>query len=193
MVEKGRTRSLTTGYWKGVVLASLTMLAIGQSVVVGRRAPRLDPSVGVGDDLSDLVIRDSSGEMIALGAGQETLLLVFDPDCAHSARVADAWASWLADDDSRRPRTIAVSPGPLGAAVRYARDSQWSVRVGSVESYEHRADEHTLTARTPWVFAIGDDGRVVAEGHGVRFAEVTQTIGHRTGGSQDGYGTIRER
>lgn len=186
MVEQGRTRSLTTGYWKGVVLASLTMLAIGQSVVVARRALRLDPPVGVGDDVSDLVIRDSGGEMIALGAGQETLLLVFDPDCAHSARVADAWASWLADDDSRRPRTIAVSPGPLSASVRYAQDMHWDVRVGSVAPSEDAADENTLTARTPWVFAIGDDGQVVAEGHGARLAEMARTIRGRGGGDQDG-------
>ena len=66
-------------------------------VALERRTPRLDPldpRVTVGHDISELVVRDSDGATIELGAPHETLLLVFDPDCAHSARVAETWASW---------------------------------------------------------------------------------------------------
>ena len=178
-MNRGDTESLGAGHWQGVALALLAVLAIGQSVVVGKHtlwADTPDPPVALGDDVSGLMVRDSGGETIELGAGDEILLLVFDPDCAHTARVAEAWASWLADEDSGRHRTIAMSPGPLSAAVRYARDWDWHVRVGSVESSEDGVDEHPLTSRTPWVFAIGADGRVVAEGHGIRLAEVAQAI-----------------
>lgn len=79
-----------------------------------------------------------------------------------------------------------MSPGPLVVAVRYVRDADWNVRVGSVESSEEGLDEHPLTSRTPWEFAIGADGRVVAEGHGSRLAEVAHGIQDRRGGGHDG-------
>lgn len=177
MAKPSNMKSLGTTHQKGAVLALLSVLAVGQVVALERRAPRLDPldpPVTVGNDLSDLVVRDSGGATIDLGAPYETLLLVFDPDCAHSARVADAWAAWLAGRASGRPRTYAVSSGPLPEAVRYARDMRWDVRVGSVDA---PGGEHPLTRRTPWVFAVGADGRVVADGHGSRLAEVARAIG----------------
>ena len=166
---------------KGAVLTLLSVLAVGQVVTLERRTPRLDtvdPPVTVAHDVSELVVRDSGGATIELGAPYETLLLVFDPDCAHSARVAETWESWLTKQDSGRLRTYAVSSGPLPAAVRYARDMRWNVRVGSVGA---SGGEHPLTRRTPWVFAVGADGRVVAEGHGSRLAEVARNIGGRGG------------
>ena len=170
-----------TIHLKGAVLTLLSVLAVGQVVALEHRTLRLDPldpPVTVGDDVSELVVRDSGGATIELGAPYETLLLVFDPDCVHSARVAETWASWLARQDSGRLRTYAVSSGPLPMAVRYARDMRWNVRVGSVGA---SGGEHPLTRRTPWVFAIGTDGRVVAEGHGSRLAEVARNIGGRGG------------
>ena len=133
---------------KGAVLTLLSVLAVGQVVALERRTPRLDaldPRVTVGHDVSELVVRDSDGAMIELGAPYETLLLVFDPDCPYSARVAETWASWLAKQDSGRPRTYAVSSGPLPAAVRYAREMQWNVRVGSVDG---SGGDHPLTDET---------------------------------------------
>lgn len=178
-MNRGKKESFGARHWKGVKVALLTMLAIGQSVMVGQRILRVDPPdslVAVGHDVSGLAVRHPGGETIELDSGDETLLLVFDPDCVHTGRVAEAWASWLADEDSGHHRTIAVSPGPLSTAVRYARDSHWSVRVGAVESPEDVAGEHPLTSRTPWAFAINAHGQVVAEGHGVRLAEIAQAI-----------------
>lgn len=63
--------------------------------------------------------------------------------------------------------------------------------MGAVESSEEGAGEDPLTSRTPWVFAIGADGRVVAEGHGIRLADVAQAIRDRRGGDWDGSGIIR--
>ena len=168
---RGTTRS------KGVVLTLLSVLAVGQVVALERRTVERDtlaPGITVGHDVSNLVVRDSDGAAIELGAPNEKLLLVFDPDCVHTARVAESWASWLARQDSGPLRTYAVSSGPLPAAVRYAREMDWNVRVGSVDP---AGGEHPLTRRTPWVFAVGTDGRVVAEGHGFRLAEVARTIG----------------
>ena len=102
----------------------LAVLAIGQLVALGHRTPRpetLIPGVAVGDDLSSLVIKDSGGETIDLDAGSKTLLLVFDPDCPHTTRVAEDWASWLALEEAEAHR-IAVSSGALSTAVGYARD-----------------------------------------------------------------------
>ena len=188
MVQPSNMESRGTTRLKGAVLTFLSVLAVVQVVALERRTPRpdpLDPPVAVGDDVSELVVTDSGGATIELGAPHETLLLVFDPDCAHSARVADAWAAWLAGRDSGRPRTYAVSSGPLPEAVRYAREMRWDVRVGSVDA---PGGEHPLTRRTPWVFAVGADGRVVAEGHGSRLAEVARAIGSLGGGEWGGSG-----
>ena len=177
MVQPSNMGFRGTTRLKGAVLALLSVLAVGQAVALERRTLRpdpLDPRVTIGHDVSELVVRDSEGATFELGAPYETLLLVFDPDCPYSARVAETWASWLAKQDSGRLRTYAVSSGPLPAAVRYARDMRWNVRVGSVDA---SGGEHPLTRRTPWAYAVGADGRVLAEGHGARLAEVARTIG----------------
>ena len=168
---RGKTRL------EGAVLALLAVLAVGQVVTLERRTVERDmlaPRITVGHDVSDLVVTDSDGGTIELSGPYETLLLVFDPQCPHSAQVADTWASWLLGQDSGRYRTYAVSSGPLPAAVRYAQGMRWNVRVGAVDA---SSGEHPLTRRTPWAFAIGGDGRVVAEGHGSRLAEVARAIG----------------
>ena len=185
LVRPGSRQSSRKGHRSGA-LKLLTVLAIGQIVALGHRTPRpetLAPAVAVGDDLSSLVLKDSGGEPIELGAGYKILLLVFDPDCPHTTRVAEGWASWLEEEESGAHRTIAVSSGALSTAVRYARDKDWNVRVGSVDPAADGRGEHALTNRTPWVFAVGPDGTVVAEGHGIRLAEVAQTI--RVGGGTD--------
>ena len=177
MVQPSNPGFRGTTRLKCAVLALLSMLAVGQVVALERRTRERDtlaPRISVGHDVSNLVVRDSDGAVIELGAPYETLLLVFDPNCVHTARVAEAWASWLARQDSGRLRTYAVSSGPLPAAVRYAREMDWHVRVGAVDP---AGAEHPLTRRTPWVFSVGTDGRVVAEGHGSRLAEVARTIG----------------
>lgn len=167
-------------------LKLLAVLAIGQLVALGHRG--LGPEtparvVAVGEDLSSVVIKDIGGGTIDLGAGDKTLLLVFDPDCPHTTRVAEAWESWLDEEEFETHRTIAVSSGDLSTAVRYARDQHWNVRVGGVEPAADSKGEHALMNRTPWVFVVGNDGTVVAEGHGIRLAEVAQTI---PGGQRDG-------
>ncbi len=163
------------GAWK-----LLTVLAIAQ---LGHRDPRAEtsaPAVAVGDDLSSLVIKDSGGETIDLAEGYETLLLVFDPDCSHTTRVAEDWASWLAQEEAEVYRTIAVSSGALSKAMGYARDKHWKVRVGGVETDGDGKGEHALMNRTPWVFAVRHDGTVVAEGHGIRLAEVAKALQRTT-------------
>ena len=166
-------------------LTLLTVLAIGQLVTLGHRAKRpemLAPAVAVGDDLSSVVIKDSGGETIELAAGYETLLLVFDPDCPHTTRVADAWASWLDEEESEAHRTIAVSSGAPATVARNVLVKRWNVRVGAVEPGADGKGAHALMKRTPWVFVVGSDGEVVAEGHGVRLAELAQIL--RAGSGQ---------
>lgn len=158
----------------------LTVLAIGQLVALDHRNPQLEtlaPAVAVGDDLSSVVIKDSGGKKIELASGYETLLLVFDPDCPHTTRVADAWASWFAEEESEARRTIAVSSVAPAAVARYVLDKRWNVRVGTVEPGPDGKGEHALMKRTPWVFVVGGDGTVIAEGHGVRLAELAHLAG----------------
>ena len=87
----------------GAVLTLLSLLAVGQVVALERRTVERDTlasRITVGHDLFALVMRDSDGTTLELSAPDETLLLVFDPDRPHSARIAETWASWLARQDS---------------------------------------------------------------------------------------------
>ena len=106
VVQPSKMEFRDTTRLKGAALTLLSVLAVGQVVALESRTPQLDPldpRVTVGHDVSELVVRDSGGAAIELGAPYETLLLVFDPDCVHSARVAETWASWLAKAGLRTP------------------------------------------------------------------------------------------
>jgi len=70
-----------------------------------------------------------------------------------------------------------VAPGPLAAAVTYARDKQWPVDVDTVQSTEGSLAGRRILQRTPWVFALDEDGRVIREGHGSRLQAVARSLG----------------
>ena len=122
-----------------------------------------------GHDLSDLSLRESHGALQELDAGQPTLLLVFDPDCVHSRDAAPLWSSWLEGNAHKGHRIIAIFRSPL--APDYVREREWPVPVTSTETVDH-----AITRRTPWVFAVNGQGRVVADGHGRNLAEVAQHL-----------------
>ena len=71
---------------EGRVVAVLALLAAAQAAVIGKRMlddhTRHD-EIEVGDDLSEVPLRRADGSPVGLGGGRTTLLLVYDPDCAH--------------------------------------------------------------------------------------------------------------
>ncbi len=155
------------------VIAVLIAVAIAQLANSALRLSSLDPDRGfvkAGHDLSAVSVPLSDGTVAALGDGHRSLLLVFDPDCVHSNGIAPKWSAWLSTLDPDGTRIVAVSPGSLSQAIGYARDQQWSVKVGTLGGTE--GGGNALGARTPWVFALDQDGRVVEEGHGSRLLEV---------------------
>ncbi|MDE2783067.1 MAG: hypothetical protein OXK77_08935 [Gemmatimonadota bacterium] len=130
-----------------------------------------------GHDLSNVSVRFADGGDAKLASGLPTLLLVFDPECAHSERVAGAWAKSLSNIRPGLERVLAVAPGPLAVAVTYARDKRWPVDVGTVQSTEGGLVDRRILQRTPWVFALDEEGRVIREGHGSRLREVARSLG----------------
>ena len=158
-----------------VVIAVLIAVAIAQLANSALRLSSLDPERGfvkTGHDLSAVSVPLSDGTVVELGDGRRSLLLIFDPDCVHSNGIAPSWSAWLPTLDRDGTRILAVSPGSLSQAIGYARDQQWSVKVGTLGGSEDGAN--VLGARTPWVFALDQDGRVVEEGHGSRLLEVAR-------------------
>lgn len=165
-----------SGAWvNALVIAVLTAGAIAQLANSAQRLSSLDPDRGfvkTGHDLSAVSVPLSDGTVAELGDGRRSLLLIFDPDCVHSNGIVPSWSAWLSTLDRDGVRILAVSPGSLSQATGYARKQQWSVEVGSLRGTTSAGN--ALGARTPWVFALGKDGRVVEEGHGSRFLEVAQ-------------------
>jgi len=62
-----------------------------------------------------------------LGMIGPALLLVFDPECAHSRRIASVWSEWL-NASTIDHRVLAVSRGIVSEAAEYARASDWPVQ-----------------------------------------------------------------
>ena len=159
---------------------ALAMLAAGQLTNMmngGLDADSAEPWVTEGHDLSNLRVTLEDGTVTRLGGEGPTLLLVFDPECAHSERIAPSWAQWLSDGDAKPMRVLVVSGGLLLAAARFARARHWSVeQLGTMDSTVEGSVGQAVARRTPWVFAVGHDGRVIAEGHGSALAVVARSL-----------------
>ena len=97
----------------------LALLAILQTVgiVSGRNEPVSRDLVAVGDDLSPLSLQYLDATVADLDPTHPMLLLIFDPDCVHTRRVAPLWSSWLASGATEGLAILAVAPGPVAAAA----------------------------------------------------------------------------
>lgn len=158
--------------------AALTALAAVQfSLLADRLETGSAGHVAVGDDLSSVRVAGDHGPGSLLGEFQ--LVLVFDPECAHSRQAAPKWRALLQDPD-RPGGIVAVTPGPFEAAARHAAAHGWQVTVATVDGYRPGSREHALVSRTPWVFAL-QDGRVVAQGHADELAEFVAALSPATG------------
>ena len=177
----GRWFACGRAWRNSAVVTVLAVSAIAQAVVLG--APTLDADsqvqlIPVGYDLSSVTARHGDGTVAKLGAGRATLLLIFDPDCAHTHRVAPAWSSWLAGRESEGYRILAISAGALADAIDFANEHHWPIEVVSVEAGPPGASD--LTRRTPWVIALDQEGRVVTDGHGNGLPEVARALSRGT-------------
>lgn len=162
-----------------MIVPLLAVSAIGQAAIL--RAPMFTADsraapIPFGYDLSSVSVKHADGTPAELGAGQPTLLLVFDPDCAHTRRVAPAWSSWLAGKESEEYRVLAISLGPLAEAVDFANEHSWPVEVLSLEHPAAEPEAAILTRRTPWIVALDQAGRVVTDGHGAGLGEVARAL-----------------
>lgn len=162
---------------KGLLVA-MGAIAVAQIAAFGIPRPRAETlrSVTVGQDLGPAVVRQTNGPPEELGTIGPALLLVFDPECAHSRRIAPVWSDWL-KATAIHHRVLAVSRGTVSEAAAYARASDWPVQVVAVDLANGLEESRALVSRTPWVFAIDDQGRVLDEGHGSRLEEVAEAFG----------------
>ena len=134
------------------------------------------PTVEEGFSFADVRVSGEDGVDVSLASGAgPTLVLVFHSECAHCERVAPTWKEWL-ENAPAGLRVIAVSSEPLGVAKAYAARHGWRAHVGSVESAEVGSPGHFLTRRTPWVFGLDPDGRVVVGEHGSEVARVASDL-----------------
>ena len=156
--------------------ALATLAAVQFSLLANRLETGSDGHVAVGDDLAGVRVGGDDGPGSLLGEFQ--LVLVFDPECAHSRQVAPKWGEFLQDRD-RPGGIVAVAPGSFESAARHAAAHGWQVTVATVDGYRPGSREHALVSRTPWVFALRD-GRVVAQGHGDELAEVVAALSPAT-------------
>ena len=162
-----------------ILMATLALLAVAQTAAVGKRfldGVAREEETAAGHDLSAVSLRRADGTPAGLGDGRRTLLLVFDPECAHSRGVAEDWREWFGAPGHDGIRVLALSAGSPSSATAYAREQQWPVEVVSIGGAMGQSSVHPLTRRAPWVLAVGGDGRVLASGHGRKLAEVAEAL-----------------
>lgn len=101
------------------VAIGLALLAVFQTVgiVSGRNEAALPDLVAVGDDLSPMSLQYEDGTVAPLDPQHPMLLLIFDPDCVHTRRVAPLWSSWLASAEAEGLTVLAIAPAPVAAAA----------------------------------------------------------------------------
>ena len=138
----------------------LILLAFLQLLVLGfRLRPGAGPSESlpaVGDTLSGLPFRQLHNPRGVQSQSGATLILVFNSRCGHCAEVAPLWADWVRDAGSDWD-VLAVSSEPLDSAEAYAKQQGWPMEVAVVDASVARGPAHALTARTPWVYVVGQD------------------------------------
>jgi hypothetical protein len=163
---------------KDTLLLGLALLALAQVLVFGNRWRNRDEPADswlhVGDDVSALRFRTPSGRPGSLAGGEPTVLLIFDSQCPHCREVAPAWKDWIGEAP-RGLRVVGVSTEPPETAEAFTREQGWGVEVWRVEA-RTGSPEHALTSRTPWVFVLDGEGRILKEGHGSRLAELTSGV-----------------
>ena len=135
-------------------------LAMAQSAALALRS--LDPAGGRPSpppDLSVVVAKDAAGRQRPLAKDGPVLVLVFDPECAHTERAAPAWRDWLrtAGPDLR---VVALSGTTHAVASAYAARAGWPVPVLTVAEGVRGSPQQAVVSRTPWVFALDAAGNV---------------------------------
>jgi hypothetical protein len=92
--------------------------------------------------------------------------------------VAPVWAQWIRDWGDRS-QVVALSASLPESAEAFARLHGWEAEVVTFRQDPMLPQVRSLTRRTPWVFVLDEGGRVMAEGHGARIAELVplETLG----------------
>jgi thiol-disulfide isomerase/thioredoxin len=163
---------------RDTLLFGLALLALGQLLVFGHRWRNRDGPADswlhAGDDVSTLQFRTPSGRSVSTAGGGTMVLLIFDSQCPHCRAVAPAWQAWI-EEVPPGLRVVGVSTEPPETAQAFAQEQGWGVEVWQVEA-RTGSPEHALTSRTPWVFLLDGQGRILKEGHGSRLAELTSGV-----------------
>ena len=165
-------------------LAALAATQVWLLVNRGRDSQEATPSSVVrtllaGDDLSQLSLVASSGENdsfnIRLRGAEWTVLMAFDIACVWCAEIAPLWKTWTSAADS--VQLIGISTNPSEAALRYTTGHGWKLdEVLTLDGSNLTGVERALTGRTPWLFLLDREGKLVVADHGSAIPRIDSLI-----------------
>lgn len=167
-----------TGRRGGRTIGLLTLLAVVQILVlvVAQGGPAsASPSVDAGYDFGGVELLDGDSEATRLDRGERTLVLAFHSTCAHCEALAPTWRAWL-EHAPPGLTVLAVSREPHPSALAYAERHDWKVAVRSAVVPVVGVRARALVRLTPWVYALDEDGRVVAAGHGSEIDRIAEAL-----------------
>ncbi len=161
------------------VLFGLALLAAVQASVFtwayGNGPTAEDEWFAVGDTLDFLHAPGLSAGETAPAGGIPTILLVFNSECGHCLDLAPLWKDWT-QTSGTQARLVAVSSEAQEVADAFVSKHGWNAAVLTVDATVSGSPNHTLTSRTPWVFALDSEGVILAEGHGKNIAEIAAVL-----------------
>ena len=186
-------RILRIPRWDRAVIGCLVLLLIGQGAALIHKERQPPPfvitSLGPNsvsfvsngmllDGLRTQMGPDQTGILpIARTPGQATVLMAFSETCAHAGEVSPLWAGWMAERvGDARLTLIPVSGDAPENAARFASSAGWTVTPTTLQITELGSPEIQVLNRTPWVFLLDTEGRVVYEGHGAELDRLDQAI-----------------
>jgi hypothetical protein len=173
------------GGWALLVLAATQGLLLGLRPWPGSVAS--DPWLAAGDRLPYQEVHDALGRGVWAPSPAPShpprSCWSSIPGAAPATAVAPVWAQWIRDWGDRSP-VVALSASLPGPAEAFARLHGWEAEVVALPPGNLAPQVRALTRRTPWVFVLDEGGRVVAEGHAARIAELVplETLGLEVAG-----------
>jgi hypothetical protein len=160
------------------LLAGLVLLAVFQAWLLFEASPNprayhgrwLEP----GDALTGVTVTDVEGGREPLANGDTTVVLVFSPDCFHCETVTPLWMEWIEGLGSHR-RAVALTAANPDRARAFIAKHGLKLKTYTLRTQDPGSIEHALASRAPWVFLLGEKGVVLAEGHGGRLGDLTES------------------
>ena len=166
----------TKGALASGLIAILLLAAAAQAgVLFSRLSPPKNgyERIEIGQVVPPLkaVAPDGREESIRWSAARLSILLVFHPECGFCEQVAPAWRDWT-NQAPVRGRVLLITADSPSAASDFATEHGWNAGPYTLPPGQLDGVAAWVSRRSPWIYVVGNDRRLVYEGHGAKLSDL---------------------